>query len=276
MAWRKLRSDLSSREDLPTSPEEVLAIVAEGLSSTETGVEFVYRSLDRLRDHLGADDLVAVIEEPQLGRQVFRAGRRPVDTEWARRLVTSGDPGLHALPDDVDPIVSEAIAHLCGVALRLDVALHDSSHDHLTGLLNRRAFDELLTEACARSARYGWPFGIVLLDLDRFKAVNDRLGHPAGDAALRAVGELLRQHLRTGDAAARIGGDEFAVLLPNLREPSATELVRRIEDALDVAVPGADVTISAGVALAPVHGNTPTALYHRADLELYEWKRAAR
>ena len=276
MAWRKLRTDLSPEVEQGTPQEDVLTIVAEGLASTETGIEFVYRSLDRLRARLGAEDLVAVIDEPVLGRQVFRAGRQPIDTEWTRRLVTSGPPGVHALPDDVDPIVSDAVSHLCAVALRLDVALHDSSHDHLTGLLNRRAFDDMLADACARSARYGWPFGVVLLDLDRFKDVNDRLGHPAGDAALRAVGDQLRRLLRAGDAAARIGGDEFAVLLPNLRESSATDLVRRIEDALEVAVPGAGITISAGVALAPLHGNTPTALYHRADQELYEGKRSAR
>ena len=277
MAWRKLRSDLAPRVDpASTSPEDVLVIVAEGLSSSDSGIEFVHRSLDCLRDRLGADDLVAIIEEPSMGRQVFRAGRRPVDTDWARRLVEAGPPGVHATPDAVDPIVSSAVVHLCSVALRLDVALHDSTHDHLTGLLNRRAFEEVLTDACARSARYGWPFGLILLDLDRFKDVNDRHGHPAGDAALRAVGDELRHHLRVGDAAARLGGDEFAVLLPNLREASAGDLVRRIEDALEVAVPGAGITMSAGVALAPTHGDSPTALYHRADQQLYEQKRGGR
>ena len=258
MAWRKLRSELPAGGETAASPEDVLAIVADGLASTETGVEFVYRSLDQLRDRLGADDLVAVLDEPHLGRQVFRAGRRPVDDEWSRRLVKAGAPGVHALPDPVDPIVSSAVVHLCSVALRLDVALHDATHDHLTGLLNRRAFDEMLTDACARSARYGWPFGLILLDLDRFKEVNDRLGHPIGDAA------------------ARFGGDEFAVLLPNLRDPNTSDLVRRIEDAIEVAVPGAGITLSSGVALAPLHGDTPTALYHRADQELYERKRERR
>lgn len=254
----------------------MLAIVAEGLSTTVSGVEFVYRSLERLRERIGADDLVAVVEEPVLGRQVFRAGRRPLDSEWARHLVRAGAPGVHAQPGDVDPVVSSAVVGLCAVALRLDVALHDSSHDHLTGLLNRRAFDERLADGCARAARYGWPFGLILLDVDRFKDVNDRFGHPTGDAALRAVGAELRHHLRLGDAAARLGGDEFAVLVSNLHEASATELIRRIEVALAGAVPGAAITLSAGVAIAPRHGETPTALYHRADQDLYERKRARR
>lgn len=276
MSWRK-KGEVEARTSGAApglSEEDVLAIVAEGLASTDNGIEFVYRSLDRLRSRLGSEDLIAVVDEPLLGRQVFRAGRRPVDDEWSRGLVRTGVAGVHARPDRVDPIVSKAVVHLCSVALRLDVALHDSSHDHLTGLLNRRAFEEMLTDACARSARYGWPFGLILLDIDRFKEVNDRLGHPVGDAALRAVGEQLRLHLRTGDAAARLGGDEFAVLLPNLREASSAELVRRIEEALELAVPDARITLSAGVALAPLHGDTPTALYHRADQELYDRKRA--
>ena len=276
MVWRKLRSDLACPGEPLLSQEDVLTIVAEGLATTENGVEFVYRSLDRLRTRVGAEDVIAIVEEPVLGRQVFRAGRRPVDSDWARELAAIGGAGIHAFPEDVDPLVSKAVVNLCAVALRLDVAVHDSSHDHLTGLLNRRAFEEVLADACARSSRYGWPFGLILLDIDHFKDVNDRLGHPTGDQALREVGEQLRNHLRVGDAAARLGGDEFAVLLPNLRDDASAELVRRIEDALERVVPGACITMSAGVALAPLHGDTPTALYHRADQELYDRKRAMR
>ena len=272
MSWRKSKGP--SLLHSSASEEDVLAVVAAGLGTGNGGVEFVYESLDRIRRCIDAEDLIAVVEDPALGRQAFRAGRRPVDTPWARTVVLEAPEGLHAQPGGVDGTTAEAVIRLFAVALRLDAALHDSRHDHLTGLFNRRAFDEVLAESCARSDRYGWPFGLILIDLDGFKSVNDRLGHPCGDAVLAAVGKELRQHLRVGDAAARLGGDEFAVLFPNLRERRAVELVDRVERAILTVVPDADVSVSAGVALAPTDGVTSTALYHRADQQLYERKRA--
>ena len=274
MSWRKQRSPSLPRVD--AAEEDVLAVVAGALGTSGGAVEFVYESLERVRQRAGADDLIAVVEDPALGRQAFRAGRKPLDSAWARSIVLEAPPGLHARPGTVDQTVADAVLRLFAVALRLDEALHDSRHDHLTGLCNRRAFDQTLSESCARSARYGWPFGLILIDLDGFKSVNDRLGHPTGDAVLRAVGNELREHLRSGDAAARLGGDEFAVLFPNLQQRRATELVDRLERAIVAAVPDADVTVSAGVALAPIDGVTPTSLYHRADQQLYERKRARR
>lgn len=273
MSWRKNRGLSLPRA---AAEEDVLAVVAAGLGTGRGGVEFVYESLDRVRRRVGAEDLIAVVEDPALGRQAFRAGRQPIDSAWARTVVLDAAEGLHARPGAVDETIAAAVLRLFAVALRLEAALHDSRHDHLTGLFNRRAFDEVLTESCARSARYGWPFGLILIDLDGFKSVNDRLGHPSGDAVLEAVGNELRLHLRVGDAAARLGGDEFAVLFPNLRQRRAVELVDRLERAILTVVPDAEVTVSAGVALAPDDGVTPTSLYHRADQQLYERKRARR
>ena len=274
MSWRKSRSPSSAGSD--ATEDDVLAVVATGLSTDGGAIEYVYESLDRVRRRIGAEDLIAVVEDPVLGRQAFRAGRRPIDSTWARSIVMEGPPGLHARPGTVEATVATAVLRLFAVALRLDEALHDSRHDHLTGLCNRRAFDEALGDSCARAARYGWSFGLILLDLDGFKSVNDRLGHPRGDDVLRAVGNVLREHLRSGDAAARLGGDEFAVLFPGLQHRRTVELVDRVERAITTDVPDAAVTVSAGVALAPADGVTPTALYHRADQQLYESKRARR
>jgi GGDEF domain-containing protein len=152
----------------PRAPGVIAAQATQGLASTASGIGFVYDTLDDLRQRTGAADLIAVVDAAPLGRQVFRAGRVPIDTEWSRDVVERGEVGLHGIPVPVDPTVGETVVKLCEVALRLDVALHDAAHDHLTGLLNRRSFDEQFLAACARSDRYGWPFALVLLDVDGF------------------------------------------------------------------------------------------------------------
>jgi diguanylate cyclase (GGDEF)-like protein len=259
---------------LDRRPDALLVSVTEDLASSDTGIEFVYRSLERLRDRANAEDVMVIVDEPPLGRQAFRAGRDPIETSWARELVRFGEPGVHATPVDVDPVVASSVASLCSLAVRLDVARHDSLHDGLTGLLNRRAFDDLLSESCARSDRYGWQFTLVLVDLDDFKDVNDRLGHAAGDATLRAVAAELRSRLRVGDVAARVGGDEFAMLLPNASADHVPELMSRLGDALEAALPEGRVHFTTGVASAPADGVDPRLLYRIADQRLYEAKRS--
>jgi diguanylate cyclase (GGDEF)-like protein len=252
--------------------EALLTAVSVDLADADSGIEFVYRSLDRLRRRGGVDDVVVIVDEEPLGRQAFRAGRRPIERNWERDLVERAAPGIHTRPRPLDGAVASCVHQLCRLALRLDVARHDALHDGLTGLLNRRAFDEILATAAAQSQRYGWSFALVLLDLDGFKSVNDRLGHAVGDLTLKAVGSELRHRSRVGDAAARIGGDEFALVLPNAGEPVVHELIDRIEKALEVAVPHAGVSLSAGHAVAPDDGQQVDDLFRIADQRLYEAK----
>ena len=283
--WRRRRREEHDQEDVPAPralalvpdldarADSLLATFTEDLAESDTGIEFVYRSLDRVRERSRADDVLVILDETPLGRQAFRASREPIETSWARDLIRNGDAGLHSTPHSIDPAVAASVANLCSLALRLDVARHDSLHDPLTGLLNRRAFDELLAASCARSERYGWTFALVLIDLDHFKSVNDRLGHAAGDAALRAVGADLRGRLRAGDAAARIGGDEFALLLPSVEGSIVPELVRRLEQAVEDTVPQASITFTVGAAQAPADAIDPRLLFRIADQRLYEGKR---
>ena len=153
---------------------------------------------------------------------------------------------------------------------------HMARHDALTGLPNRLLLREKLEDALAR-ARRGERFAVLCLDLDNFKAVNDSLGHPAGDALLQAVTRRLQVCVRDTDTVARLGGDEFAILLsgPDVPE-SASALARRIIEVLSAAftIDGQQVVVGAsiGIALAPEHGEEPDQLLKHADLALYRAK----
>jgi diguanylate cyclase (GGDEF)-like protein/putative nucleotidyltransferase with HDIG domain len=148
--------------------------------------------------------------------------------------------------------------------------------DALTGLLNRRAFDEHLEQELARARRTQRPFVILLGDLDRFKEINDRYGHPAGDAALTLVGQVLRGATRTVDTVARVGGDEFALLLPESQEEQGWVLVERLRRFLADALADHDVAVglSIGLVVYPRDGETAEALRVSVDKALYAAKQA--
>jgi diguanylate cyclase (GGDEF)-like protein len=153
--------------------------------------------------------------------------------------------------------------------------------DGLTQLYNRRFFTESLEREFARSRRYGHPFVLVLLDIDHFKQINDRYGHQAGDTVLRKIGALLGTNIRTNDLAARIGGEEFALILPNTRGlggHALAEKLRRIV-AGETFVHGDDqvlATISLGVAEFSSKLEHSEALIKLADERLYAAKNSGR
>ncbi len=151
-----------------------------------------------------------------------------------------------------------------------------AQHDSLTLLPNRVLFGEWLAELVA-AARPPRPCALLCMDLDKFKSVNDTLGHAAGDALLRQVADRLRLELRSGDLAARLGGDEFAMLLPATDAPGALAVSRRVIGALargyEIAGCPASIGVSIGIACAPDHAGTPDALLSRADAMLYAVKR---
>jgi len=159
---------------------------------------------------------------------------------------------------------------------------HASSTDELTGLLNRRALDKRLAEEVSRAARYGTPLALLLLDLDRFKQVNDQMGHAAGDALLRGVGVLLRAELRATDVAARYGGDEFALVLPEVTKTGAWAVAEKICASLRMLSvdSGSGVrvstTCSVGVASFCESFSDPDTLLRGADTALYAAKAAGR
>ncbi|MCU1377695.1 MAG: putative Diguanylate cyclase/phosphodiesterase [Acidimicrobiales bacterium] len=157
---------------------------------------------------------------------------------------------------------------------------HQAQHDALTGLPNRMLFQERVAQALAVSGGEA-KVAVMLLDLDRFKEVNDTLGHHNGDLLLQEIGDRLRRILRAGDTVARLGGDEFAVLLPDLAgEEAAMAAAEGICHALErpfaIAEVNLDVGCSIGVAIWPDHGDDATLLLQRADVAMYSAKESQR
>jgi diguanylate cyclase (GGDEF)-like protein/PAS domain S-box-containing protein len=179
---------------------------------------------------------------------------------------------------------------LAVVAVRDATDLHDlaarfafvADHDLLTALLNRRGFETRLVEALARSVRYGDTGAVVVLDLDRFKAVNDSHGHAAGDAVLQTIAEVLRRRLRSTDLIARVGGDEFALMINHVDGEAALrtvdELLEQIRDRIaTMHGAAARVTVSAGIAtFDQEHPTTVALIMDAADAALYDAKRSGR
>jgi diguanylate cyclase (GGDEF)-like protein len=152
-----------------------------------------------------------------------------------------------------------------------------ADHDPLTRLGNRRAFMRQLQREAGRSVRYGQPFSLVLCDLDGFKALNDRLGHLAGDAALQHFGAILDGVLRRSDGAFRIGGDEFALVLVQAGAIEAEEVVERVRRLLHAAEDQHALGSSFGVAVFdPAASPAPDGIFRQADEAMYAAKRAGR
>jgi diguanylate cyclase (GGDEF)-like protein len=176
-------------------------------------------------------------------------------------------------------VVEQAVAHAATALARVALLEHlqkNALTDGLTGVANRRAFDVALAREVALSGRTGAPLAVIILDLDKFKSLNDTYGHLAGDDVLRAVGAALRGCTRQGDLVARYGGEEFVLLLPGATEDDAVTAAQRVRDLLrEVEGPRA-ITASLGIAGLPTHGATGPELLAAADEALYAAKTGGR
>jgi diguanylate cyclase (GGDEF)-like protein len=173
-------------------------------------------------------------------------------------------------------------AMIGGMKHRIDGLLLEATEsartDGLTGLANRRAFEELLAAEYARAQRSAGRFALLICDLDRFKQLNDTHGHQEGDRALERVGALLREQRRPSDGVARIGGEEFAIILPDVNEHGAyvfAERIRRRVAEVNAGHPG-NLTMSIGIATFPNQGTDKGSLMRNADQALYVAKEMGR
>jgi diguanylate cyclase (GGDEF)-like protein len=250
----------------PASLAHVLGVPASGPVSTGDAVRLS-----------GVDPATAT----ELFTRALAAGGTVVDAEVPARL--QGEDrwlGVRLTDASGDPDIGGVVVHVTDVTgrRRAEEALaHSVLHDGLTGLANRTLFTDRVGQALRRTVRGGGSAAVLSIDVDGFKALNDGLGHSAGDALLREVADRLRGAVRADDTVARLGGDEFAVLVEQAGEgdDEAVATATRVREVLSrpVALPGGPVTVSASVGVAVGRGRTAaTSLVADADLALYAAK----
>jgi diguanylate cyclase (GGDEF)-like protein len=206
---------------------------------------------------------------PATLRTTIELALRNADAERTRR----------ALQEAEESALRKRSGELAALA---ELLREQSLTDPLTGLYNRRHFEIALARELNRADRTGHPLSLLLFDVDNFKHVNDTHGHAAGDAALCAVASSMRARLRGYDVACRIGGDEFAIIVPGTELSAATVLAEQLRATIEglKLVDGAravqHLSLSAGVAACPIHGSDRDSLLHAADQALYAAKRTGR
>jgi diguanylate cyclase (GGDEF)-like protein len=202
------------------------------------------------------------------------AGYRAEDS---RRGSEAGALGYITDPTDLNLLLARTRT-LLDFKAYLDSCEEDAFTDHLTGLANRRRFETKLEAEVDRTFRYGHPFCLLMMDIDNFKSLNDTFGHSAGDEAIRRIGRALREGTRGIDLAARIGGEEFALILVETGRDGGLEVAERLRVAVKtMPVPEAGhITASFGVAECPSSAQNAQDLLEAADNALYNAKRAGR
>lgn len=241
---------------------------------------------------LPAPGPVATVEMEALFTEFRRSASRLRGTDAQVRTTMADSQRLRSELEKVlnqqDAVIAARTSELERKAMQLAAANTElekmAAEDGLTGLSNRRAFDQFLDTAWRHSMRQGHPVALLLIDVDHFKSYNDTYGHPMGDSCLQRVALVLKEHARRSlDLVARYGGEEFVVVLPDTAAPHAIQLAHRISKAVralqipsEAGVNGV-VTISVGVAaLTPRRGIDADVLVEQADSALYRAKRGGR
>jgi two-component system cell cycle response regulator len=245
-------------------------------------------ALRRARPHIIiADASLSGLSTTELARQLQRVeesavplilvGANAPTLERRSAALESGAFDYFQLPAELPLLVARAV-QLVYIRQSLDQLRAEADRDYLTGLLNRRRFRTALGQEVERWRRYNTPCGLVIVDVDHLKHINDTHGHSAGDVVIRHVAGALQQMSRDNDTAARLGGEEFALLLAGADAERAMAAAERLRQTVSAeALEGIGrVTVSLGVASCPAHAQSERYLYAASDAALYTAKRNGR
>ncbi len=244
-------------------------------------------SLRKFRPHLviassaakgiSTNELARMLGHTQEGVPLILVGAERATYERRQMALSVGAFDYFQLPPEAELLVLRA-AQLVNLRQTMDRLRSEADLDHLTGLANRRRFRVALGREVERWRRYGVPCALLLLDIDHMKAINDRFGHPAGDLVIRHIAQLLSEVSRDNDTAARLGGEEFALLLSGISGDKAAAAAERLRSVLaGQLVSGVgNISVSIGVAACPAHANSERSLYAASDRALYVAKNEGR
>ncbi len=269
-------------------PREALALVGNALAATHDARALMPLILEVVTEATGAQGGQLIQGGEEVGWFGTIGEGEPLELE----LTSDGEDGAtlllyppkHGFRKETRTL-AEWLASQAGIALE-NARLHErvqrqATTDELTNLVNRRRFLEALQTELERAQLFEEPLSLVLADLDDFKRVNDEFGHQAGDHALKTFGGLLQAHLRKVDVAGRLGGEEFAVLLPETSLESAVSVAGRMRSALNevpLRLPGGvELSLTASFGIAEIEpGQSAEQLLSRADAALYDAKAAGK
>jgi diguanylate cyclase (GGDEF)-like protein len=244
-------------------------------------------SLTRTRPHLVIADastrglrikeLAKMLAQSEDGIPLLLAGAEPSTVELRRAAIAEGAFDYFALPAELDLLI-ERTQQLVLLQQKIDRLRVDADLDSLTGLANRRRFRVALSREVERWRRYRTPCALLMLDIDHLKSINDKFGHPAGDLVIRQIAQTLKEVSRDNDTAARLGGEEFGLLLASIdieKAAAAADRLRAVISAKPIEGVGT-VTVSIGVAGCPENATSERALYSASDGALYVSKNSGR
>ena len=249
------------------TPEEAAKPPTSGVSGALPGTMTVSYRYGRERDLPDSQLICGGVFIPLIGRELAPVGTLSLFWRSSER-----EPDAEQI-EQAENLVQSAIPAIEN-ARRYGEARKQAETDALTGLYNQRYFHETLRREVLRAQRYERNLALILFDVDDFKSINDQVGHLAGDRVLAQAADRLREVVRNVDVPCRIGGDEFAVILPESSAADAEQLYRRVQSAMRGTAMGADddrLRLSAGIAEIQ-HGDTAAGLFERADGALYRAK----